>query len=59
MGILENLMAGILNKAEITLKQKLSPSLWHNRLKTESTAKLDYVPGHFSRGTKTILLFLL
>jgi NADPH-dependent ferric siderophore reductase len=49
MGILENLATRILNKAEITLKVTLSPTVWHIRLKSESVAKVDYVPGHFLR----------
>jgi NADPH-dependent ferric siderophore reductase len=49
MGILENLMTRVLNKADITLKVKLSPSVWHIRLKAESIAKTDYVPGNFLR----------
>jgi NADPH-dependent ferric siderophore reductase len=49
MGILESLATRILNKAEITLKVKLSPTVWHIRLKSGSIAKADYVPGNFLR----------
>jgi flagellar biosynthesis component FlhA len=49
MGILESLATMILNKAEITFKVKLAPSVWHIRLKGENVVKTDYIPGHFLR----------
>jgi NADPH-dependent ferric siderophore reductase len=49
MGILENLATRILNKAEITLKVKVSPTVWHIRLQGDAITKADYVPGYFLR----------
>jgi NADPH-dependent ferric siderophore reductase len=49
MGILENLATRLLNKAEITLKVQISPTVWHIRLKSDAIAKVDYIPGHFLR----------
>ncbi len=49
MGIVENLLKTILQEATIENKTKLSDSVYHIRIKSESIKNADFTPGYFLR----------